>query len=105
MRRGSMVSHHKAKRVLHRAEKPGRGLDLSYETRVENLQKVRRDIADALTSQDRLDAQRDTLEQKFDTLQSHARVALQQGQEELARTALTRAQLVKRQIDGLDREI
>jgi phage shock protein A len=100
-----MGSRHQAKWVLDRAERPGEALDLSYGKRVDNLQRVRRDIADVLTSKDRLDAQRDTLEQQFDTLQSHARAALQQGQEELARAALTHARLAKRRIDGLDREI
>jgi phage shock protein A len=104
-RRLSMVFQQKANRVLDKAENPAEALDLSYEKMLENLQRVRRSIADVLTSQKRLEAQRDTLQQQLDTLQGHARLALQQGQEDVARTALTRAQLVKGQVDGLDPQI
>jgi phage shock protein A len=91
--------------VLDRAENPAEALDLSYEKMLENLQAVRRSIADVLTSQKRLEAQRDTMQQQFDSLQGHARLALQQGQEDIARTALGRAQLVRAQLDGLDPQI
>jgi phage shock protein A len=104
-RRLSMVFQQKANRVLDKAENPAEALDLSYEKMLENLQRVRRSIADVLTSQKRLEAQRDTLQQQLDTLQGHARLALQQGQEDVARTALTRAQLVRGQVDGLDPQI
>ena len=87
-RRLSMVFQQKANRALDRAENPAEALDLSYERMLENLQKVRRSIADVLTSQKRLEAQRDTLQQQFDSLQGHAR-----------------AQLLRTQIDGLDPQI
>ena len=104
-RRLSMVFQQKANRALDRAENPAEALDLSYERMLENLQKVRRSIADVLTSQKRLEAQRDTLQQQFDSLQGHARLALQQEKEDVARTALSRAQLLRTQIDGLDPQI
>ena len=104
-RRLSMVFQQKANRALDRAENPAEALDLSYEKMLENLQKVRRSIADVLTSQKRLEAQRDTLVQQHDTLQGHARLALQQGNEDVARTALSRAELLRSQIDGLDPQI
>src|SRR5207302_136173 len=104
-RRLSMVFQQKANRVLDKAENPAEALDLSYEKMLENLQRVRRSIADVLTSQKRLEAQRDTLQQQHDRLQGHARLALQQAQEDVARTALTRAQLVRGQIEGLDPQI
>ncbi|MEA2616656.1 MAG: phage shock protein [Chloroflexota bacterium] len=104
-RRLSMVFQQKANRVLDKAENPAEALDLSYEKMLENLQTVRRSIADVLTSQKRLEAQRDTLQQQFETLQGHARLAVQQGQDDLARTALSRAQLVRVQVEGLDPQI
>ena len=76
-RRLSMVFQQKANRVLDKAENPAEALDLSYEKMLENLQRVRRSIADVLTSQKRLEAQRDILQQQHDTLQGHARLALQ----------------------------
>ncbi len=104
-RRLSLVFQQKANRVLDRAENPAEALDLSYEKMLENLQTVRRSIADVLTSQKRLEGQRDTLQQQFDTLQGQARLAVQQGQDDVARTALSRARVVKGQIDGLDPQI
>jgi len=104
-RRLSMVFQQKANKALDRAENPAEALDLSYEKMLENLQKVRRSIADVLTSEKRLEAQRDTLQGQFETLQAHARTALQQGQEDVARTALQRAQLVRAQVDGLGPQI
>jgi phage shock protein A len=104
-RRLSMVFQQKANRALDRAENPAEALDLSYEKMLENLQKVRRSIADVLTSQKRLEAQRDTLQQQHDTLQGHARLALEQGREDVARTALSRAELLRAQIGGLDPQI
>ncbi len=94
-RRFSMVFQQKANRVLDKAENPAEALDLSYEKMLENLQKVRRSIADVLTSQKRLEAQRDTLQQQLGGLEGHARLALQQGNEDVARTALSRAQLLR----------
>ncbi|HEV7467617.1 MAG TPA: PspA/IM30 family protein, partial [Candidatus Dormibacteraeota bacterium] len=49
-RRLSMVFQQKANRVLDKAENPAEALDLSYEKMLENLQTVRRSIADVLTS-------------------------------------------------------
>jgi phage shock protein A len=104
-RRLSLVFQQKANRVLDRAENPAEALDLSYEKMLENLQKVRRSIADVLTSQKRLEAQRDSLHRQLDTLQGNARLAVQQGQDDLARTALMRAQVLQAQIEGLDPQI
>jgi phage shock protein A len=104
-RRLSMVFQQKANRVLDRAENPAEALDLSYEKMLENLQKVRRSIADVLTSQKRLEAQRDTLRQQLDMLEGHARRAVEQGRDDVARTALTRAQVIRGQLEGLDPQI
>src|SRR6266567_2663991 len=93
-RRFSQVFQQKANAVLDKAENPAEALDLSYEKMLESLQKVRRSIADVLTSEKRLEGQQMALAQQRDKLQGQARLALQQGQEDLARTALTRAQLI-----------
>lgn len=104
-RRLSLVFQQKANRVLDRAENPAEALDLSYEKMLENLQKVRRSIADVLTSQKRLEGQRDSLHRQLETLQGNARLAVQQGQDDVARSALMRAQVLKAQIEGLDPQI
>lgn len=104
-KRMSQVFQQKANAALNKVEDPTQALDLSYSKMLENLQQVRRSIADVLTSQKRLEAQQATLGAQYDKLQGQARQALQQGQEDLARTALTRATTVKTQIDQLTPQI
>ena len=81
-KRMSQVFQQKANAALNKVEDPTQALDLSYQKMLENLQQVRRSIADVLTSQKRLEAQQATLQAQYDKLQGQARQALQQGQEE-----------------------
>lgn len=104
-KRMSQVFQQKANAALNNVEDPTQALDLSYQKMLENLQQVRRSIADVLTSQKRLEAQQATLSSQYDKLQGQARQALQQGQEDLAKTALTRASTVKNQIEQLTPQI
>jgi phage shock protein A len=104
-RRMSDVFQQKANATLDKAENPAQALDLSYQKLLENLQQVRRSIADVLTAEKRLEGQRDTLKMQYEKLQGQARLALQQGQEDLARTALSRGQVVQTQIDSLGPQI
>lgn len=103
--RMNLVFQEKANAALDKAEDPAQALDLSYQKMLEQLQKVRRSIADVLTGEKRLELQRDSLQQQFDKLQQQARTALQSGQEDIARTALSRAQVIKGQVDGLGPQI
>src|ERR1700694_3889810 len=95
----------KASKVLDKAEDPNETLDYSYEKQLELLQNVKRGLADLVTSKRRLQLQRDTLQQSLDKLDSQAREALAQNQEDLARTALTRKAGIQQQMDGLDTQI
>jgi len=104
-KRMSQVFQQKANAALNKVENPTEALDLSYQQMLENLQQVRRSIADVLTSQKRLEAQRASLQAQYDKLQGQARQALQQGQEDVAKLALTRAQEAQRNIAALDPQI
>lgn len=104
-KRMSQVFQQKANAALNKVENPTEALDLSYEKMLENLQQVRRSIADVLTSQKRLEAQRATLQSQYEKLQGQARQALQQGQEDVAKLALTRAQEAQRNVAALDPQI
>ncbi|MGH9065526.1 MAG: PspA-associated protein PspAA [Acidimicrobiales bacterium] len=104
-KRLSLVFQQKANSALDKAENPAEALDLSYQKMLEQLQQIRRSIADVLTSQKRLEGQRATLQAQYDKLQGQARQALGQGQEQLARTALERAQVVSAQVEGLGPQI
>lgn len=104
-KRLSLVFQQKANAALDKAENPAEALDLSYQKMLEQLQQVRRSIADVLTAEKRLEGQRASLRQQYDKLQAQAKQALQQGQEPLARTALERAQVVSTQVETMGPQI
>jgi phage shock protein A len=104
-RRLSLVFQQKANAALDKAEDPNQALDLSYQKLLEQLQQIRRAIADVLTSEKRLEGQQSSLQAQYDKLQGQARQALTQGQEALARTALSRADVIKGQVDSLGPQI
>ncbi|MGH9102175.1 MAG: PspA/IM30 family protein [Acidimicrobiales bacterium] len=101
----SLVFQQKANAALDKAEDPNEALDLSYQKLLEQLQQVRRAIADVLTSEKRLEGQRVALQAQHDKLQGQARQALTQGQEPIARTALSRAEVISQQLVGLGPQI
>lgn len=104
-KRLSLVFQQKANAALDKAENPAQALDLSYQKMLEQLNQVRRSIADVLTAQKRMEGQRNALQAQYEKLQSQARQALSQGQEDLARTALTRAQTISAQVEGMGPQI
>ena len=57
MKRLSGIVQAKANKALDKAENPADMLDLSYEKQIENLQKVRRALADVATAKKRLELQ------------------------------------------------
>ncbi len=75
----------KANKVLDKAEDPRDTLDLSYEKQLEQLQKVRRGVADVATARKRIELQAQGLQKQADKLQGQAKAALGQGNEDLAR--------------------
>jgi phage shock protein A len=91
----------KANKVLDKAEDPRDTLDLSYEKQVEQLQKVRRGVADVATARKRLELQAQGLQKQADKLQTQAKAALQQGNEDLAREALSRRAALGEQLAEL----
>ena len=105
MRRMSDLFQQKANKVLDRAEDPVDALDLSYQKQLEALQQVKRSVAEVLTSEKRLEMQAAQLQQTQDKSQAQAKLALQQGREDLARLALTRAQQAQSQAEGMQAQI
>ena len=91
----------KANKVLDKAEDPRDTLDLSYEKQLEQLQKVRRGVADVATARKRLELQAQGLQKQADKLQTQAKAALQQGNEDLAREALSRRAALGEQLAEL----
>src|SRR5579872_4544266 len=91
----------KANRILDRAEDPRDTLDLSYEKQLENLQKIRRSVAEVATARKRIEIQAAQLQQQGNKLQEQARQALGQNREDLAREALTRRAAIGQELTEL----
>jgi phage shock protein A len=103
--RMSTVIKSKISRLLDRAEDPGETLDYGYQKQVEMLQNVKKGIADVVTAKKRLQMQSTKLEQSVVKLDTQARQALSQGNEELARTALERKTLAQTELQSLDQQV
>src|SRR4030088_621994 len=90
MQRASTVIRAKFSKLLDRAENPTETLDYSYEQMLQQLQNVKRGVADVVTAKKRLELQTTQLEQNVVKLETQARQALTAGREDLARQALER---------------
>jgi phage shock protein A len=92
----------KGNKALDKLEDPRETLDLSYEKQLQNLTKVRRAVADVATARKRIELQANELKKSGDKLQSQAKAALAQGNEELARVALERRAVIASQLTELE---
>ena len=92
----------KANKALDAAEKPDEMLDLSYEQMLDQLTQVRRGLVAIAASRKQIELQEQQLQHTVEHLQEQAKAALAQGNEELAREALSRKAAAQTQIDSLD---
>ena len=91
----------KYSKLLDKTENPNEVLDYSYEQQLQQLQNVKRGIADVATAKKRLEMQYNTMQQQADKLDGQAKAALQANREDLAREALTRKAAVQDQLQGI----
>jgi phage shock protein A len=98
----SAIVQAKTNKVLDKAEDPRETLDLSYEKQLESLTKVRRSVADVATARKRIELQAAQLQKQADKLQEQAKAALSQGNEPLAREALSRRAALGEQLSDLE---
>jgi phage shock protein A len=103
--RFSTVIKAKISRLLDKAEDPGETLDYSYQAQLQNLQNVKKGIADVVTAKKRLQMQAEKLEQNVVKLDTQARQALGAGKEDLARMALERKTVAQTELQSLDSQI
>ena len=92
----------KANKALDAAEKPDEMLDLSYEQMLDQITQVRRGLVDITASRRRMELQEQQFQHSSDHLQEQARVALAQGNEALAREALSRRAAAQAQVEGME---
>ncbi len=103
--RVSTIFKSKVNTALDKAEDPRETLDYSYQKQVEQLQNIRRGVAEVVTSKKRVELQRDRLQQQIQQWEQDARDAVAAGRDDLATEALTRKQSVQGQLQGLDKQI
>jgi phage shock protein A len=101
----STVVKSKISKQVDRAENPSETLDYAYERQVENLQNVKKGIADIVTAKKRLARQQQQLGEQSAKLEAQAREAMSAGREDLARAALERKQLTVQEAGSLEQQI
>jgi phage shock protein A len=101
MARMSMIIKSKFSKALDKAENPNETLDYSYEQQLQQLQNVKRGIADVTTAKKRLELQYTSMQQQVDKLDGQARDALKANREDLAREALSRKATVEAQLTDI----
>ena len=90
---------------LDRAEDPGQTMDYAYEQQLEQLQNVRRSIADVVTNEKRLELQEAQVQGQIQKLDAQAQEALSANREDLARQALTRKQQLQEYLTTYNQQI
>src|SRR2546421_643118 len=105
MQRASLIVKAKFSNLLNRAESPTETLDYSYEQMLQQLQNVKRGVADVVTAKKRLEIQTQQIEQNVVKLETQARQAVGAGREDLARQALERKAAAQQQLQGLDQQV
>src|SRR3954451_4549438 len=103
--RFTLIFKSKASRALDRAENPTETLDYSYEQMIQQLQNVKRGVADVVTAKKRLELQTQSIEQNVVKLETQARQAVAANREGLARQALERKAAAQQQLQGLDTQV
>jgi phage shock protein A len=101
----STLTKAKISHMLDHAEDPAETLDYAYERQLEDLQNVKKGIADVVTAKKRLQMQEQDLHQQADKLDGQARQAMSAGREDLARAALERKQLIVGEVGSLDQQV
>jgi len=105
MSRTATIVKAKYSKLLNRAENPTETLDYSYEQMLEQLQNVKRGVADVVTSKKRIELQQQKLEQNVVKLDTQARQAVAANREDLARQALERKAVAQQQLQDMDGQV
>jgi phage shock protein A len=101
----SSVVKQKVNALLDKYEDPREALDYSYQKQLELVIKLRRSIAEVITSKKRLEMQKLKLMDNVKTLDEQARRAVDAGREDLARMALERKNANLVQVQDLTKQI
>jgi len=105
MSRTSTIIKAKYSKLLNKAENPNATLDYSYEQMLEQLQNMKRGVADVATAKKRIELQQQKLEQNVVTLEGQARQAVAAGRDDLATQALQRKAIAQQQLQDMDTQV
>lgn len=105
LNRISTVIKQKANYLINKYEDPRQALDYSYEKQRELVNRLRRDMAEVVTSKKRLEMQKARLWDNIRTLDEQARRSLDSDREDLAKLALQRKNANLIEMQGLDKQI
>jgi phage shock protein A len=92
----------KANKALDAAEKPDEMLDYSYDQMLDQITQVRRALVDIAASRKQIELQEQQLQHSVAHLEDQAKAALAEGNEDLAKEALSRKAAAQAQIDGME---
>src|ERR1700735_2841304 len=92
----------KTNKALDAAEKPDEMLDLSYEQMLDHITQTRRALVSIAAARKQIELQETQLSHTVDHLNDQAKAALSQGNEALAREALSRKAAAQAQIDEME---
>ena len=95
----------KANSALDQMEEPGQVFDYSYDKQLEQLQQLRRAIADVVTNEKHLEMLQAQVQVQSNRLQEQAIQAMRANREDLARVALQRKEALRAQIEGYAHQI
>ncbi len=100
-----LIFEMKGNAALDAAEDPTQVLNLSYEKQLEQLQNLRRAIAQVATEEKHIELLDQQVEVQANQLTAQAQQALQLGHEDLARQALQRKEALAAQVAGYKNQI
>src|SRR5579871_5523755 len=104
MSRTSEIAKAKWSKVLDKTEDPAETLDYAYEQQLQQLQNVKRGIADVTTAKKRLELEDSSTQQQLTKLDDQARQAVAASRDDLAREALARKASLQAQLDGIKQQ-
>ena len=91
--------------ALDKAEDPGQVMDYSYSKQLEQLQQLRRSIADVVTNEKRLELLQQQLVGKVNTLTNQAKQAVEAGRDDLAVLALQKKETLLPQLNSYEQQL
>ncbi len=91
--------------ALDKAENPGQVMDYSYSKQLEQLQELRRSIADVVTNEKRLELLQGQLVNKVNTLTQQAGQAVKANRDDLAILALQKKEALLPQLSSYEQQL